>query len=50
MHASLIMCEHLHYVFHYDNESLDHAFNTWFGTVHVVPLVIVWFLGGMKEM
>ena len=37
-------------MFYYDIESLDHAFNTWFGMVHVVPLVIVWFLGGMKEM
>ena len=28
-----------HYVFHYDVESLDHAFRTCSGMVHVLPLV-----------
>ena len=37
-------------MFHYDVESLDDAFSSWFRMVCIVPFVMVQFLGRKKEM
>ena len=37
-------------IFHYDGKIMDHGFRTNFGSVHVLPLVSMQFLGIRNEV